>query len=354
MKDVFAIQDEIARAIVTALKLKLTDEPSLALVEPRTANVEAYALYLKARYFWRRKSASGLKKGIEYFQQAIAVDPGYSLAYAGLADSHIALGYYGYLPPKDVFPPAKAAADAAIRIDDGLAEAHTARACVSLLYDWDWLDAERRFQRAIELKESYPTAHFWYACYLWAVGRTEDSCEEASRALELAPLSLVGHANLGWALYFGRSFDAAIAQCQKSLELDPRYLFTYTVLGQAYVAASRYDEAIGALQGAVRFSGGLSFTTATLGYAYARAGKRREAKKVLQTLKQRSGAEYVPPFCVALVYAGLGDRDQAFACLDRAYEERSYWLAYLKTWPLVDDLRADARFTALLGRVGLR
>ena len=354
MKDVFAIQDEIARAIVSALKVKLTDEPSLALVEPRTANVEAYALYLKARYFWRRKSASGLKKGIEYFQQAIAVDPGYSLAYAGLADSHIALGYYGYLPPKDVFPPAKAAADAAIRIDDGLAEAHTARACVSLLYDWDWLGAERGFQRAIELKQGYPTAHFWYACYLWAVGRTEDSCEEASRALELAPLSLVGHANLGWALYFGRKFDAAIAQCQKSLELDPRYLFTYTVLGQAYLAASRYDEAIGALQSAVRFSGGLSFTTATLGYAYAKAGKRREARKVLQSLKQRSGAEYVPPFCVALVYAGLGDRDQAFACLDRAYEERSYWLAYLKTWPLVDDLRADVRFTALLGRVGLR
>src|SRR3989441_151316 len=354
MKDVFAIQDEIARSIVSALKVKLTDEPSLTLVEPRTASVEAYALYLKARYFWRRKSASGLKKGIEYFQQAIAVDPGYSLAYAGLADSYIALGYYGYLPPKDVFTPAKAAADAAVRIDDGLAEAHTARACVSLLYDWDWLGAERGFQRAIELKQGYPTAHFWYACYLWAVGRTGDSCEEASRALELAPLSLVGHANLGWALYFGRKFDAAIAQCQKSLELDPRYLFTYTVLGQAYVAASRYDEAIGALQSAVRFSGGLSFTTATLGYAYAKAGKRREARKVLQSLKQRSGAEYVPPFSVALVYAGLGDRDQAFACLDRAYEERSYWLAYLKTWPLVDDLRADARFTALLGRVGLR
>ena len=131
-------------------------------------------------------------------------------------------------------------------------------------------------------------------------------------------------------------------------------MFTYTVLGQAYAAASRYDEAIGALQSAVRFSGGLAFTTATLGYAYARAGKRREARKLLQSLKQRSGAEYVPPFCVALVYAGLGDRDQAFACLDRAYEERSHWLAYLKTWPLVDDLRADARFTALLGRVGLR
>jgi len=353
MKDVFVLQDEIARAIVTALKVKLTDEPGLALVEPHTSKVDAYALYLKARYFWRRKSASGLRKGIEYFQQAIAIDPGYSLAYAGLADSYITLGYYSYLPPKDVFPPAKAAADAAIGIDDGLAEAHTARACVSLLYDWDWLDAERRFQRAIELKEGYPTAHFWYACYLWAVGRTADSCEEAARALALAPLSLVGHANLGWALYFGRRFDDAIAQCRKSLELDPRYLFTHTVLGQAYVAASRCDEAVSALESAVNLSGGLAFTTAALGHAYARAGKRRDARKVLETLKQRSDVEYVPPFCFAVIYAGLGDKDQAFAWLDRACEERSHWVAYLKTWPLFDDLRADARFGALLGRVGL-
>ncbi len=353
MKDVFALQDEIARAIVSALKVKLTDEPGLVLVEPHTSKVDAYALYLKARYFWRRKSASGLRKGIEYFQQAIAVDPGYSLAYAGLADSYITLGYYSYLPPKDVFPPAKAAADAAIGIDDGLAEAHTARACVSLLYDWDWLDAERRFQRAIELKEGYPTAHFWYACYLWAVGRTADSCEEASRALALAPLSLVGHANLGWALYFGRRFDDAIAQCRKSLELDPRYLFTHTVLGQAYVAASRCDEAVSALESAVNLSGGLAFTTAALGHAYARAGKRRDARKVLETLKRRSDVEYVPPFCIALVYAGLGDKDQAFAWLDRACEERSHWVAYLKTWPLFDDLREDTRFGALLGRVGL-
>src|SRR5207247_9221041 len=167
----------------------------------------------------------------------------YSLAYAGLADSYIALGYYGYLPPKDVFPPAKAAADAAIRIDDGLAEAHTARACVSLLYDWDWLGAERGFQRAIELKQGYPTAHFWYACYLWAVGRTADSCEEASRALALAPLSLVGHAKLGWALYFGRRFDDAIAQCRKPPELDHRYLLTPTVLRTAQLAAPSCDGA---------------------------------------------------------------------------------------------------------------
>jgi eukaryotic-like serine/threonine-protein kinase len=354
MKDVFAIQDEIARAIVNALKVKLVSGPNLVLVEPHTDNVEAYALYLKARYFWRRKSASGLKKCIEYFEQAIALDPRYSLAYAGLADSYIALGYYNYLPPHQVFPRARTAADAAIGIDDGLAEAHTARACVSLLYDWDWPSAAQRFQRAIQLKELYPTAHFWYACCLWAVGRTADSVEQASRAQVLAPLSLVANANLGWAFYFARRYDEAITQCRKALDLDPHYLLTHVVLGQAYMATSRYDEGISALQSAVSFSGGLAFTSAALGHAYATAGRRREASKVLQNLKQRSGAVYVPPFCLAIVYAGLGDRDQAFASLDRAYEERSHWLAYLKAWPLMDDLRADPRFAALLGRVGFR
>ena len=354
MKDVFAIQDEIARAIVNALKVKLTSEPRLALVEPHTDNVEAYALYLKARYFWRRKSASGLKKGIEYFEQAIALDPRYSLAYAGLADSYTALGYYNYLAPKQVFPRAREAADTAIAIDDGRAEAHTARACVSLLYDWEWTAAEQGFQRAIQLKELYPTAHFWYACCLWAMGRTADSVAQASRAQALAPLSLVANANLGWALYFARRYDEAITQCRRVLDLDTHYLLTYVVLGQVHLAACRYDEAISALQSAVSVSEGLAFTSAVLSHAYARAGRRREAMKILQSLEQRSRTAYVSPFCGALVHAGLGDRDQAFASLDQAYEERSHWLAYIKAWPLMDDLRADARFTELLGRIGLR
>ncbi len=353
MKDVFAVQDEIARAIVHALKGKLEGQSSVALVEPHTANVEAYALYLKARYFWKKKSASALKNCLEYFEQAIALDPRYSLAHAGLADSYIMLAYHNYVPPKQAFPRARVAADAAVTCNDALAEAHTARACVSLLYDWDWPAAERGFQRAIELKEPYPTAHFWYACCLWALGRTADGVAQASRAQALAPLSLVGNANLGWALYFARRYDEAITQCHKALDLDTNYLMTYTVLGQAYVAASRYDEAIGALQSAVKFSAGQAFTSAALGYAYARAGKRREAKKVLQDLQQRSSAEYVPSFCVALVHAGLRDSDQAIAWLDRAYEEHSHWLVYLKAWPLFDDLRSDTRFAALTSRVGL-
>jgi len=225
---------------------------------------------------------------------------------------------------------------------------------VSLLYDWDWTGAERGFERAIQLKELYPTAHFWYACCLWAMGRTADSVDQASRAQALAPLSLVANANLGWALYFARRYDEAITQCRKVLDLDTHYLLTYVVLGQVHLAASRYDEAISALQSAVSVSEGLAFTSAALGHAYARAGRRREAMKVLQSLQQRSGTGYVSPFCWAMIHAGLGDRDQAFAALDQAYEDRSHWLAYIKAWPLVDDLRVDARFTALLGRVGLR
>jgi serine/threonine-protein kinase len=353
MKDVFAVQDEIARAIVNALKVNLGTKHDAPLVEPHTDNLDAYALYVKARYFWRRKSASAFKKCIEYFEQAIALDPCYSLAYAGLADSYITLGYWNYLPPQHVFPRAKAAADAAVGSDESLAEAHTSRGCVSMLYDWDWPSAEREFLRAIQLKERYGTAHFWYACYLWAMGRTAESVNQASRAKALAPMSPVANANLGWALYFGRRYDEAITQCSKALELDAHYVMMHTVLGQAYLATSRYEEAIGALQSAVRFSGGAAFTTSALGHAYGKGGKRREAKQILQDLQHPSVAEYVSPFCVALVYTGLGDEDQALAWLDRAYEERSHWLVYAKVWPLLDDLRSNARFAALLGRVGL-
>ena len=353
MKDVFAIQDEIARAIVNALKVNLGSGAGAVLVEPHTDNLEAYALYTKARYLWRRKSASALTKCIEYFEQAIALDPCYSLAYAGLADSYITLGYWNYLPPQQVFPRARAAADSAVGIDDRLAEAHTSRACVSLLYDWDWPRAEQGFLRAIQLQDGYSTAHFWYACYLWSMGRPAESVDQATRAQVLAQLSPVVNANLGWALYFERRYDEAITQCVHALDLDTHALMTYTVLGQAYAAASRYDDAISALHSAVGFSGGASFTSAALGYACGKGGKRREARKILNELQERSTANYVSPFCEALVHIGLGDTDQALDCLDRAYEEHSHWLVYAKVWPLLDDLRSDARFAALLGKVGL-
>jgi serine/threonine-protein kinase len=353
MKDVFAVQDEIARAIVNALKMNLENASGAVLVEPHTDNLEAYALYMKARYLWRRKSAGALQKCIEYFEQAIALDPCYSLAFAGLADSYVTLGYWNYLPPKQVFPRARAAAESAVRIDDRLAEAHTSRACVSLLYDWDWPRAEQDFLRAIQLKDGYSTAHFWYACYLWSMGRAAESVDQASRAQALAQLSPVVNANLGWALYFARRYDEAITQCRKALDLDAHSLMTYTVLGQVYAAASRYDDAVGALQSAVSFSGGASFTSAALGYAYGKAGKRSEASKVLHELQAPSTAAYVSPFCVALVHIGLGDQDQALDCLDRAHEERSHWLAYAQVWPLLDDLRSHARFAELLRKVGL-
>jgi serine/threonine-protein kinase len=353
MKDVFAVQDEIARAIVNALKVNLERESGAVLVEPHTDNLEAYALYMKARYLWRRKSVGALQKGIEYFEQAIALDPCYSLAYAGLADSYVTLGYWNYLPPQQVFPRARAAAESALGIDDRLAEAHTSRACVSLLYDWDWPRAEQEFLRAIQLKDSYSTAHFWYACYLWSMGRVAESVDQASRAQALAQLSPVVNANLGWALYFERRYDEAITQCRNALDLDTHALMTYTVLGQVYAAASRYDDAIRALENAVSFSGGASFTSAALGYACGKGGKRDEARKILHDLRDRATAGYVSPFCVALVHIGLGDRDQALECLDRAYEERSHWLVYAKWWPLLDDLRSDARFGALLDKVGL-
>ena len=353
MKDVFAVQDEIARAIVSALKISLGTEPGAALIEPHTDNLEAYALYLKARYMWRRKSAGALQKCVEYFEQAIALDPCYSLAFAGLADTYITLGYWDYLPPQQVFRQARVAAEAAVRTDESLAEAYTSRGCVRLLYDWDWMGAEQAFRRALELKDRYSTAHFWYACYLWSMGRTAESVDQASRAQALAPLSPVVNANLGWALYFARRHDEGIAQCRKALELDTHALMTYTVLGQIYAAASRFDEAISALQSAVSFSGGASFTKAALGFAYGKAGKEHEARQILHELQERATAAYVSPFCLSLVETGLGETDHALTSLERAYENHSHWLAYAKTWPMLDDLRSEPRFATLLGKVGL-
>jgi Tfp pilus assembly protein PilF len=354
VKDVFAIQEEIARAIVTALKMKLVNALTLPLIDPHTANVEAYTAYLKARYFWRRKSARGLKRCIEYFEQAIAADPAYALAHAGLADSFIALGYISYLRPREAFPRAKAAAERALTLDGSLAEAHTASACVSLLYDWDWPRAERGFQQALELNARYGVARFWYASYLAAAGRSEECLAEVSQAQALAPLSLMTSVNAAFALYFARRYDEAIAQGRQALDLEPTSFLAHCVLGLTYAQQSMPDRAVAALQEAVTFSGGHPLPAAGLGYAYALAGKKDDAERVLASLQQRSQQEYVPAFGFVMVYAGLGDSDEALAWLARACEERSHWLAYVNVWPLLDDLRRDARFTTVLEQVGLR
>ena len=214
--------------------------------------------------------------------------------------------------------------------------------------------AEQGFKQAIELNPRYGVAHYWYSCYLAAVGRTEESVVEIARAHELAPLSLMTNANVGRVLYFARRYDEAIAQCRKTLDIEPTFFLAHAVLGLACTHEGMHEDAVSAFQKAMTFSGGLPYTAAGLGYALARAGKKAEAQGVLADLTERSRHQYVPAFCAAMVQVGLGNTDEAFAWLARAYEERSNWLAYAKVWPLIDDLRSDARFTALLRKVGVQ
>ncbi|MDA2928401.1 protein kinase [Acidobacteria bacterium AH-259-O06] len=353
MGDVFAIQDEITQEIVNILKVKLVSKQGIPLVKRYTENLDAYNLYLKGRYHWNKRTEEAFKKGIEFFEQAVKEDPNYAQAYAGLADCYNQLGDYGYLSPMEVRSKAKRAAVKALEIDSTFAEAHTSLAYPIMLYDWDWLVAEREFKRAIELNPSYATAHQLYAEYLTAMGRMDEAIAEIKRAQELDSLSLIINTIVAWVFYRARQYDPAVEQCQKTLDLDPNFALAHHLLGWVYAQKSMHQEAVAEAQKSVALSGRGTLMVASLGYAYAASGETDEARKVLVELKERSNQEYVPPYDIALVHTGLGEKDEAFAWLEKAYRERYGWLVYLKADPIWDPLRSDPRFTDLLRRLGL-
>ncbi len=354
MEDIFAIQDEISLAIVNKLKLKLLGGEKAKLVKRHTEDLDAYNLYLKGRYFWNKRTEEGFQKSLECFWQAIEKDPTYALAYAGIADCYDLLGWYGYLPPKEAFPRAKAAAEKALEMDNALAEAHTSLAGASEFYDWDWLAAEREYKRAIELNPSHATAHHWYAEFLSHMGRHEESTAEAKRALEIDPLSLIINALVGWLFYEARQYDRAIEQLQKTLEMEPSFIVAHFFLAFPYVQKAMYNEAIAEVQKAMDLSGrGIPLFLAQLGAIYSYSGKRDEANKVLDELHELSKQRNVSPFYVALIHVGLGQKNQAFEWLEKAYEDRDHWLESLKVDPMLDSVRSDPRFTELLKKMGL-
>jgi TolB-like protein/DNA-binding winged helix-turn-helix (wHTH) protein/Tfp pilus assembly protein PilF len=351
--NIFAVQDSISNQVARALTLKLTGGEK-ALIEKRyTESAEAFELYLKGRYFWNKRTAEGFQKGIEYFEQAIAKDPSYALAYVGLADSYITLGDYSYLPPKEAFPKAREAAAKALELDDSLAEAHTSLAFTKAAYDWEWSEAEREFRRAIEIKPSYATARQWHAEHLVAMGRFDEALAEIKRAQELEPLSLIVDTIVGWVYYFMRQPDRAIEQCRKTLELDANFYPAHLFLGQAYAQKRMYREAIAEYQRALSVSEGSAEASAFLGHAYEMSGQREQARKALDELKALAQKRYVSPDLIAVIHSGLGETDEAFVWLEKAYEERSRSLPFLRVDPMFDNLRADPRFTDLLRRVGL-
>lgn len=345
VSDALLVQDNISRDIFENLRLKLNVEEKKQL--------EAHRLYLKGRNAWNKRTGDELLQAIDFFNQAIAIDPNYGAAYAGLADCYNMLVVYGRLQPKEGFPKAKEAAAKALEIDENSAEAHSSMAFIKFRWDWDRTATERSFQTAIKLKPAYAPAHQWYSSYLVAVERFDEAIAEAKRTEELEPLSFVASSHLGWIYYLAGDNDKAIEQCRKILELDPSSFPARRYLGLAYEAKGMYTEAIAEFQTGVKLSGS-PLMLALLGHAYAVAGKKTEAQQVLNDLQQLQSQRYVSPYTVAAIYAGLGDRERAFEWLEKAVEGRDIWLMNLKVDPVFEKFRSESRFTDILARIRLR
>jgi DNA-binding winged helix-turn-helix (wHTH) protein/TolB-like protein/tetratricopeptide (TPR) repeat protein len=351
--DIFAVEDSISRQMTEALLLNLTGEEQTRVAKHYTENVEAYEFYLKGRYFLDKRTPDGVKKSIDYFQEATEKDPKYALAFAGLAESYVIFAVRADMPPQDSYQKAKTAAMRALEIDDTIAEAHTALAHVRCWYDWDWPGAESEFKRAIELSVSYPSATQYYASYLITMGRHQEAVSEIKQAQRLAPLSLNINVQVARILYFARQYDEAIEQCLKTLEIEPTYGGAHLFLGRAYKQKGMYGEALAELEKARDLFRNDPEVLSLIGYTYAVSGRRVEAQKVLQELQALSKQRYVSPYHLAMVYAGLGERDKAFDWLERAYTDREGRLTILKFVPEFDRLHSDPLYADLLRRVGL-
>ena len=337
------------------LRMRLTGEDEKRMAKSYTANPEAYQDYLKGRYWWNKRTEDGVNKGIDYFQQAIAKDPTYALAYDGLADGYNILGNYGYVPPNEAFPKAKEAALKALQLDDTLAEAHTSLAFAKTDYDWDWAGAEREFQRAIELNPNYAYAHTLHSYHLQKMGRFDEAIVEGKRGVELDPLSLIANRILGQAFYHARKYDQAIEQLRKTLELDSNFTSAHGLLGMAYVQKSMYKESLAEFEKELAISHGNTQALSELGHAYAVAGRKAEAQKVLGQLNEISKQKFVPATYRAIIYAGLEDKDKAFEWLEKGYDERSIGEGgMIIVDPGFDPLRSDPRYKDLLRRMNLQ
>ena len=349
--DIFAIQDDIARAIVNALQLKLRDETA-ERAPKRSVNLEAYNLYLQGRYYWNRRDEEGFRKATTYFDRALRIDTTFALAYVGLADTYNMLTFYGLLTPTEAFTKARALARRAIDLDSSLAEAHVALADVLENYDWDWSGAEREYRRAIALNPNYPTAHHWYGFYLMEHGRFDEALREIRRAEEIDPLSPIIKVSFCQVLREARRPSEALSKCLEAQDLDPGREPAHFLTAQVYASMNQYDKAISEYEKVLQMRPERT-ELAALGAAYASAGRRRDAMRVLNGLISRAKSHYVPPSDFALIYIALGERDSAFAWLERARVARDL-PADLKVDPAFDPIREDPRFAVLLRALGLQ
>ena len=355
-RDVLILQSEVAETVARTIAVTLTPGAHARLARARPIHAEAYQDYLRGRFFLNRRTEAAVRQALEYFQKAIAADPAFAPAYSGLADCYLSLGaasHVGGLPPRQAMPQARAAALQALRIDGTLAEAHASLAQVQLLYEWNVAASEAEFRRALELDPNYTAAHHWYSHCLLALGRTDASLDESKRALELEPLNLVVGTHLGWHYLYARQYDQAIEQFRKTLELDPAFPQTQRYAAWAYLQKGMHREAIASLRSALSAVGRNPEIEGELGHTLAVAGQRTEALAMLESVRDLSATRYVSPYSIALIHVGLGDRDQAFAWLDKAYDDRSDYMPFLRLDPMLDGLRSDQRLAALITRVGV-
>jgi tetratricopeptide (TPR) repeat protein len=351
--DIFEVQEEIAKVIFEKLRVKLRPSEEMKLVRRYTENAEAYQLYLKALYFSNKWSAENLKKAVEYSRQAIEQEPNLAPAHAVMAMAYATLGFYGFLPPRDAFPKAKAAAQRALSIEEGLAEAHAALSMSCTLYDWDWPTAEREARHALELNPDHAWSHGAYSFYLSAAGRYEEAVAEAIRAAEIDPLSPAYNLALGAWFYFLRQYNKAIEQLRKTIELAPGLARPHELLALCYADAGAYDLAIAEYRVMDSLPGGGLSSRPLLGYIFAKEGKQDEARKILDELVPELGEDMLLVWRTVYLCAALQQFDLAFELLVKLCEQRFGLLVYTKCYPVLDNLRGDPRYADLLRRIGL-
>lgn len=352
LSDVLAVQQEISEEVSKALEFQLTREERNRLTKHYTDNSEAYHLYLKGRYHWNKFNQVGLRTAVEFFVQAIDIDPTYALAYAGLADCYYRMSNV-YAPSSEAMPKAKASAIKALDIDPNLSEGHAALGLAKLFYELDWPGAESAFRRAIEINPQYSTAHQRLGLYFSLLTRFEDAAREYELARQIDPLSQ--HLAYGLALMFflARDYERALSEVQTTLEMDSNYVPTLYLLGRTYEQLGKIDQAVEVFEKILALNDSAPTFLAALGHVHAISGKKHEAKRILEQLRERARHSYVSSYCFAVIHLALGDRDEALSCLERAFEERSEMMTWLKIDPHLDEIRSYPRFRELMHRAGL-
>jgi DNA-binding winged helix-turn-helix (wHTH) protein/tetratricopeptide (TPR) repeat protein len=350
--NIFAIQDSISEQVVRSLALKLSGEERNQLAKSYTDNAEAFHLYIKGRYFWNQRSIEGIKKGLEYAQQAIAIDPTYAPAYVGLADSYNLLGgQHSVLPPRESFPKARGAVLRALEIDEHMAEAYASLGFINCCLEWDWPTAEQNYLKAIALKPNYPTAHHWYGELLITAGRFDEGLVQLRMAQELDPLSLAINADLAAAFYYARQYDRSENHLENLLDLNSNFVRARVLLAKVLAQQAEYSKAIEMARSAVELSGDDPVAVAALAHILALAKQSREANEILDELERSRKRRYISAGNIATIYIGLDKKQLAFEWLEKAYQNKDIEIVWLKVSPVFDPLRPDPRFTKLLERV---